>query len=749
MLPSTWIPSPPCSNFGLVLASGSPKLLLVSHADNAEEVIRALEEHDIPRPLLGAGGDDTLDVFEESAPDVVIMVAGLAEGDVPSLAAAIRSGHYGRPAPILLILSEAESIAATEAAKNANFDRVLRKPYLSSDLATAVHECSAKATGARMSAAMDIAIESFVLDAMDSLGTEDFATAPTSLASAADMVSAGEPEPDPGATAESDETRSASAETETETETDTDTEATPVGGTWGEETAMLRPSREPTAILSSEGDGMGPLSAASQALLDEVLPGETLDVDLDELDSVVESSSEEEAEKEAQPGPPGGGDFARQLRLKMSAMAERLFPGQGEEERTASISPINSVHTEINLGEIAAAGVPEPIQEGSHTGTGTGTGDSNITMAREPSSGSGLTRPRAESEGGQALVGILDSATGDVAALLARLWQRGFSGSLVLRRNEEEKRVQFEAGRVVFASSTDEADRMGELLLRQGKINSKQLADCREHVKASGRRLGEVLVDQGHLKPRELLPAVRQHLEDIVYSVFAWTEGSYDALPEHTIDERIRLSSHPAALIVEGIRRKYDRQRLESCLGGMGQVLINGKGDEQLSIIAAADLSGAESEAQRRFDGEHTLDDVRAESELQGLRVAQLAYAWLCLGIAELVDRSSESRDQRSAAGYLVGETDLAIDRQRVRAKHLLVQDADYFQLLGVRPDASGFEIRRAYESALRHFGFESFPAALQEELRAQLEEIGAVIEEAYLVLSDDQIRSKYRANLR
>jgi hypothetical protein len=319
----------------------------------------------------------------------------------------------------------------------------------------------------------------------------------------------------------------------------------------------------------------------------------------------------------------------------------------------------------------------------------------------------------------------------------------------VLRRNEVEQRVQFEAGRVVFASSTDAADRMGELLLRQGKINSKQLADCREHVTASGRRLGEVLVDQGHLKPRELLPAVRQHLEDIVYSVFAWTDGSYDALPQHTIDERIRLSSHPAALIVEGIRRKYDRQRLESCLGGMGQVLIGGKGDEQLSIIAAADLSGAELEAQRRFDGEHTLDDVRAESELQGLRVAQLAYAWLCLGIAELVDRSRESREQRSAAGYLVGETDLAIDRQRVRAKHLLVQDADYFQLLGVRPDASAFEIRRAYESALRHFGFESFPAALQEELRAQLEEIGAVIEEAYLVLSDDQIRSKYRANLR
>lgn len=291
---------------------------------------------------------------------------------------------------------------------------------------------------------------------------------------------------------------------------------------------------------------------------------------------------------------------------------------------------------------------------------------------------------------------------------------------------------------------------MGELLLRQGKITTEQLVECREQVKATGRRLGEVLVDQGHLKPRELLPAVRQHLEDIVYSVFAWTSGSYDALPEQTTNERIRLASHPAALIVEGIRRKYDRQRLESCLGGMGHVLVTVKGDELAGTVAAADLSEPESDAHRYFDGEHTLEDVSAESQLGGLRVAQLAYAWLCLGVAELVERSSERRTDRGvASGYLVGETDLAIDRQRVRAKHLLVQEADYFQLLGVRPDASGFEIRRAYESARRQFGVENFPPALQEELRPQLEEIESVIEEAYLVLSDDGIRSKYRANLR
>ncbi|MCP4446321.1 MAG: DUF4388 domain-containing protein [Myxococcales bacterium] len=713
----------------MVLGSGSPKLLLVSHDNNAAEIIRALLEQGLPEPIVGSGGDDTLDVYDEASPDVVIMVAGLAVGDVPSLAAAMRSGHYGRPAPILLIVGETESIASVEASKNSDFHRVLRKPILAPDLATAVLECGEKATGARMNAAMDMAIESLVLDAMDSLNGELH-----------------------GAEASNEGQQVATQEQEgVEPESPLSSQV--------EATALLHPTREPTAVLGELDAGASPLSAASQALLDQVLPGETLHLDLDELDAVErigpkDDTAQSNSDGSLQPEPPGGGDFARKLRMKMSAMAERLFPGQGEEEPSAAIAPLHAAHTEIDLGAIADAGVPVDADEEYSSGSSTGHEDSDITMPRQTghgSSSSAQTRHMASgSVDRQALVGTLDSSEHDIAAVLARLWQREFSGCLVLVRDEEEKRVHFDNGRVVFASSTGAADRMGELLLRQGMINNEQLRECREQVRSSGRRFGEELVDLGYLKPRELLPAVRQHLEDIIYSVFSWTHGSYDALPEQTIDERIRLSSHPAALIVEGIRRKYDRLRLESCLGGMGQVLITATGDKQLSTIAAADLSGPESEAQRLFDGEHTLDDAGAESQLQGLRVAQLAYAWICLGVAEAVDNSSEPRVNRSSsAGYLVGETDLAIDRQRVRAKYLLVQDADYFQLLGVRQDASGFEIRRAYESAQRHFSVESFPPSLQEELQSQLEEISAVIEEAYLVLSDDRIRGEYRANLR
>ena len=95
-----------------------------------------------------------------------------------------------------------------------------------------------------------------------------------------------------------------------------------------------------------------------------------------------------------------------------------------------------------------------------------------------------------------------------------------------------------------------------------------------------------------------------------------------------------------------------------------------------------------------------------------------------------------------------MGETDLAIDRQRVLAKHALVVEADYFTLLGVRRDATSFEIRRAYEAARRDYAATCFPSELQRELAGELSDIGALIEEAYQVLRDERVRRSYQAHL-
>lgn len=684
----------------------SPKILVIADSADAEEISTLLREADFRDVAIGDGGDETLDLFEQGKPDVVLLASRLRVGDARALAEAIGSGGYGRPAPVLVVDSS-DPRAKHEDSGELPSSNSLTRPLSKEALAMAVRQSTKAAAGERIGAAMDLAIENYVADALGALSVSG---PPAVKTTTGEVVSA-----------------------------------------WdgGPEETTGQPWREPTFVLSDEEGApnadelAGGLDDESQRLLEEVLPGSP-----DEHGNSGESAVDTDGDTDtSQVAPPSGGDFARELRRKMSAMAERLFPGQ-QPDADPRVERPAAAHTEIDLGEF---NVEPNVQESSEINSAIS--DEYVTTDARTDDltidGATRTDRRTRSrEAGQGFVGELNGHDNDIAAVLSRFLRSAFSGTLVIRNGELEKRLQFDEGRVVFASSSTSDDRMSDLLMREGKINAEQLQHCRDLVARTGRRMGEVLVDQGFLKPRELLPAVRHHLEDLFYSTLAWTVGTFDALPGQTLDERIRLSRHPAALILEGVRRKYDLERLEACLGGGGTVVLATPGEALNAVIGATDLSAEELRAQALFDGEHSLDDIARLCQQSPRRIAQLAYAWVCLGAAEIVERGADEERPSVASTHFVGETDLEIDRQRVFAKYSLVKEADYFQLLGVRVDASAFEIRRAFEAVRRYFSPDSFPPELQDELRNELEDIVEVIDEAYRVLANDMLRTSYRANL-
>jgi len=523
------------------------------------------------------------------------------------------------------------------------------------------------------------------------------------------------------------------------------------------------PVREPTLILGdgasapppapvdldvTERRGDGGWGASSAVA---PLSGDGADDAAGRADDVAEVHDVRPVE----PPPPAGGDFARELRRKMSMMAQRLFR-QSDVPTPAPVDvrPPHDFRTEIDLAELDEEHA-DPSEEydlsahetfagdehGLPTGADAGTGSGVVA----PASGHGLTGSSRTAESGEIVRG-----TADAPVLIARMFVGEFTGKVVFRRRFDadevaEKVIFFDGGRPVFASSNLHADRMGELLYREGKITAEQYARCRDLVLESGRRMGEILVDRGFLKRRELLPAVRRHVEDIIYSLFAWDAGEYRIVAgDGAQSERIRLSRHPAAMVLEGVRRKIDQATLERLLGPATTVVEVADRDKAGTVISVADLSADERAALTGMDGSADLAHVVRTSGATLLGVYQLAWALTLLGVATIRRRGGEDDE----APALVGETDLVIDRERVRARHRLVIDADYFALLGVRRDATGFEIRRAYESSCRDFDAESFPPELRTELAVELAEIGSVLEEAYRVLRDDRLRWQYLAHL-
>lgn len=450
-------------------------------------------------------------------------------------------------------------------------------------------------------------------------------------------------------------------------------------------------------------------------------------------------------------------DFARQLRAKMSEMAQRLFSG-GDAAGSGPVDhgPRHDHHTEIDL---ASLGEETPLAEVTKIEARAAHRVMNVGEIRDPvtSPGSWDTHVR---ERGLPDTGEIVRGVSDAAVLLARMFATQSTGRVIFKRvtgntaageapRDVEKVVFFDQGRPVFASSSETRDRMGELLVREGKITASQYERCQTVVAESGRRMGEILVDFGYLKRRELLPAVRRHVEDIVYSLFGWDRGQYTIVIDQAPSaERIRLSRHPAALVLEGIRRKLDRSTLERLIGPPSTVIEVGDRDRLNNVINTGntgDLSQEERSALAAIDGQADLATVARVAGVDLADVLPLAWGLCSLGLATARRTDTEVPDESTV---LVGETDLVIDRERVRARWQLVTEADYFALLGVRRDATAFEIRRAYQSARRDFAPETFPADLRRELAQELDDISNVLDEAFRVLRDDRLRGTYLANL-
>ncbi len=143
----------------------------------------------------------------------------------------------------------------------------------------------------------------------------------------------------------------------------------------------------------------------------------------------------------------------------------------------------------------------------------------------------------------------------------------GQSGALTLTRAGITKTIYFEAGKLIFAASTDPNDRLGEVLVRQRVIGVRDLLETQKKLKP-GIRLGALLVERKLLAPEQLVEAVLAQVRGIILGAFEWTDGEFEFNPKLEISkEVIRLDLPARDIVREGIGRIDNVERILAALG--------------------------------------------------------------------------------------------------------------------------------------------------------------------------------------
>jgi hypothetical protein len=225
--------------------------------------------------------------------------------------------------------------------------------------------------------------------------------------------------------------------------------------------------------------------------------------------------------------------------------------------------------------------------------------------------------------------------------LLRELQSASATGILSLTSGGARKALYLKAGRVVFATSNLPSERLGEILLREGKITPEQNEDSVRAL-AQGRRQGRVLVESGSLSPDDLWWGVQSQVREVVFSVFQWDEGQFhfeeSVLPEK---ERITVDLDVTSLILEGVRRMDAGGALRARYPD-GYLVIE-RGDAPLPDGL---LHAWEQHVLDLVDGERSVVEICQESEAGEMQTLKALYAFVCTGIVRGRGRKVRALDQ-------------------------------------------------------------------------------------------------------
>ncbi len=111
-------------------------------------------------------------------------------------------------------------------------------------------------------------------------------------------------------------------------------------------------------------------------------------------------------------------------------------------------------------------------------------------------------------------------------AIVHRIYSQHLTGKLQLVFGRVEKALFFDAGALVFATSSDRQDGLGEVMLRAGALTQSQFEEASTLVE-TGQRFGSAIAEMGIYGVEEIVNWVRRQVLQITASALDYPAGRY------------------------------------------------------------------------------------------------------------------------------------------------------------------------------------------------------------------------------
>lgn len=308
------------------------------------------------------------------------------------------------------------------------------------------------------------------------------------------------------------------------------------------------------------------------------------------------------------------------------------------------------------------------------------------------------------------------------------------SGQIIFKRGPVQKILFFQNGELVHVKTNVPEERLGEILLKLGKISEETYAQIERHLEPS-EPIGESLSRKGLTSQRNVEEAVVHQIREVTLSLFSCFDGEFILLEKASLvrkDASVRVNV--PYLIEDGIRRMKFHPALEEFLA------------KKIPYPKARTFQHILTEEEKRI-----FEAVKGEGTCRKLLDAlhynpeffwKTLYLLYCLNMVDFRDKDEIPVEPGRPAEeeQLDGKDRL----EEITAFWEKIQNMNYYQILRVGREASENEIKRAYFLLARRFHPDRFNRSIGPEQRKKVDEVFDAVTKAYRTLTDPVLREQY-----
>lgn len=288
---------------------------------------------------------------------------------------------------------------------------------------------------------------------------------------------------------------------------------------------------------------------------------------------------------------------------------------------------------------------------------------------------------------------LKEASLPDVLQLLA-LGQK--TGCLSIADRQNFGYIFFDKGRICYASIVNRRDRLGDILVKHEKITQAQLDGA---IGAQGknreRKLGQILVEQGAVTQGDLERYMRIQIEESVYFLFTWTQGTFNFEADvHPERQDFLVTINPESLLLEGARRVDEWSLIEKKIPSFDVIFILDRDHLEISEVS---LNPTQERLLPLIDGKRDVHTLMEDSGLGEFEVGKAMYGLLTAGFlhragrttataaedSKITDARVEEHRNLGVAFYKTGMLEEAA-REFRRVSELRPEDANALFYLGL-----------------------------------------------------------------